>query len=261
MGKRAGLFERIASSLAKSREDARRKKLKAKEKKAQKRSKSKKAKRHLTDAQYVKRYEKSLSRLIDDANERMVKISERNLISKAMFDVDPSGELEKTMFSIPEDITRNDFIALKLQVQTFLNDPTSTIEGAERFTEENFDTYFKRMHSKRQEGDIEASWQSGLFIPLEFAKAAYSAYRSALEDAQLAAFSQFDSDKLIMYTFSFMESHGIYSMDSDDDRGAVTAALRKFAEEYEEKKKKEIKDITSGRTPKSLGSSSRFRKR
>lgn len=260
MGKRAGLFERIASSLAKAREDARRKKVKAKEKKAQKKSKSKKVKKHLTDTQYVKRYEKGLSRLIDEANDRMIQIDQRNLISKAMFDIDPSGNLNKTMFSISEDITRNEFIALKLQVQSFLNDPTSTIEGAEKFTEENYNTYFAKRHSTKQEGDVEASWQPGLFIPLEFARAAYSAYRSAIEDAQIAAESLYDSENLIMYTFSFIESHGIYAMDSDDARGAVVEALRKYAEEQEEKRKEEIKKITSGRSPKSLGSSSRFRK-
>ncbi|MBO5922275.1 MAG: hypothetical protein J6Q48_07825 [Bacteroidaceae bacterium] len=264
MAKRAGLFERIAASLEKRREEKRAKKEKAKIKKAQKKSRgsaSEKRKSHLSDEAYVKRYSKSLSQLIDVANERMIAISEKGLMSKAMYDVSRTGNLEDTMFSIPENITRNDFIELKFKVQTFLNDPTSTIEGAEKFTEENYELYFKRTHSVKKEGDIEATWHPGLFINQDFAKAAYSAYRSAVEDAQIASFSQYDSESLILYTFSYMDQHGITSIESDDDRGAVVEALRQYAEQHDKERRDQIKALTEGKNPENLGDSSLFRKR
>lgn len=264
MAKRMGLFERIAASLEKRREEKRRSREKAAVKKAQKKSKgspSERRRSHLTDEAYVKRYSKSLSQLIDVANERMTKIAERGLISKAMYDVNRSGNLEETLFEIPQNISRNDFIELKFKVQSFLNDPTSTVEGAEKFTEENYEMYFKRTHSVRKEGDIEASWQPGLFVNQDFAKAAYSAFRSAVEDAQIGSYSQYDSESLVLYTFSYMDQHGITSMETDDDRGRVVEALRKYAEEHDKERRDQIKLLTEGKDPESLGSSSLFRKR
>lgn len=260
----ANLFERIAKSLAKRREEAARKKEKSRIRKAQKRSKgspSERRRSHLSDEAYVRRYSKSLSQLIEVANERMIAISEQGLISKAMYDVNSSGNLEDTLFEIPQNISRNDFIELKFKVQTFLNDPTSTIEGAQKFTEENYETYFARTHSVRREGDVEVSWRKGLFVDADFARAAYSAYRSAVEDAQIASFSQYDSESLILFTFSYMDQHGITSVETDDDRGRVIEAIRNYAEEHERKRMAEVKALTEGKDPESLGSSSLFRKR
>lgn len=259
------LFNRITDSVKKATKKSKSKKSTAKKttKKSTKKPKrkTKKRKYHLSDEGYVKRYRNSLSQLIQEANNRMYAISNSGLISKAIFDINSSGNIQDTLFTIPENISRNDFVELKFKVRTFLNDPTSTIEGAEKFTEENYETYFVNNHSLRKEGDIETTWRPGLFVNQDFARAAYSAYRSAIEDAQIASYSQYDSESLILYTFSYMDKHGITSIENDDDRGRIIEALRNYAERHDLERKQEIENLTKGKTPDTLGNSHLFRKR
>lgn len=206
--------------------------------------------------QQLLRKVRSTKKLIEEANRRILEIDNAGLESAAVRSrLGNSDNLERAFFSIPENATREDLIALTQEVRSFLNDPTSALTGARLYSYEIMIGDWKERHQKPPEGINFDEYnalpistgnnEKNFWVDKDYAKIAYSAYRSAIEMEQLANESMYDSETMIQFTFSYIESRGITEL-NDDTRGEVAEQLRKYTETLKKYREDEYNRIYGG---------------
>ncbi len=209
------------------------------------------------EALYVKRRARDVQRLIDLANNRVSQLLASGLESDAMRKLDLAGR-DSYYFST-EGKNKEELTAEIQMVRDFIQNPTSTITGAEQFTRELLGNewkeirggsyeqlYEKQAQKVKEEGGFENFNERIIKLNEHFytvdneqAKLAFAAYRAAMEGG-LAAEGMYDSENLIAYSFAYVENNGLSGI-NDDNMIDIGKALKQYVDERKKIESEEFK--------------------
>lgn len=208
------------------------------------------------EAIYTKRRARDVRHLFERANERVRQLMTSGLDSEALRKLDESGR-ESYYFST-EGKNKQELMAEIQTVRDFMQNPTSTLTGAEQYTKEMLGSEWKELHGGSYEelyeeqakrakelGSFDAFNEriiklNGKFYSVdnEQAQLAFAAYREAMTGG-LAAEGMYDSDTLITYAFSVVEQRG-YKERNEDSMTDVIQSMRDFVDMRRSMKSKEF---------------------
>ena len=198
------------------------------------------------EAIYTKRRARDVRHLFERANERVRQLMTSGLDSEALRKLDESGR-ESYYFST-EGKNKEELLAEIQTVRDFMQNPTSTLTGAEQYTKEMLGSEWKELHGGSYEELFEEQSKrakelggfdtfndriiklNGKFYSVdnEQAQLAFAAYREAMTGG-LAAEGMYDSDTLITYAFSVVEQSG-YKERNEDSMTDVIQSMRDFVD-------------------------------
>lgn len=208
------------------------------------------------EAIYTKRRARDVRHLFERANERVRQLMTSGLDSEALRKLDESGR-ESYYFST-EGKNKEELLAEIQTVRDFMQNPTSTLTGAEQYTKEMLGNEWKELHGGSYEELFEEQAKrakelggfdtfndriiklNGKFYSVdnEQAQLAFAAYREAMTGG-LAAEGMYDSDTLITYAFSVVEQRG-YKERNEDSMTDVIQSMRDFVDMRRSMKSKEF---------------------
>lgn len=208
------------------------------------------------EAIYTKRRARDVRHLFERANERVRQLMTSGLDSEALRKLDESGR-ESYYFST-EGKNKEELLAEIQTVRDFMQNPTSTLTGAEQYTKEMLGSEWKELHGGSYEELFEEQAKrakelggfdtfndriiklNGKFYSVdnEQAQLAFAAYREAMTGG-LAAEGMYDSDTLITYAFSVVEQRG-YKERNEDSMTDVIQSMRDFVDMRRSMKSKEF---------------------
>lgn len=198
------------------------------------------------EAIYTKRRARDVKHLFERANERIRQLMASGLDSEALRKLDDSGR-ESYYFST-EGKNKEELIAEIQTVRDFMQNPTSTLTGAEQYTREMLGSEWKELHGGSYEELFEEQAKKakelGSFdsfndriiklnekfysVNNDQARLAFAAYREAMTGG-LAAEGMYDSETLITYAFSVVEERG-YKERTEDTMTDVIQSMRDFVD-------------------------------
>lgn len=163
--------------------------------------------RQTTEFEKLRTLKDRLQPILDEANYRWSVLDQRDLrslaISRAMSESD-----DKRFFSFDNMSTEGSIMAEATRARVFLQDETSTIEGAERYTrEESYKQYMGQFGSKY------ATWENNFrsfntkVIDEDMAKVAFEAYRR-LEESEAARILAYGSENMIVAIYDMVVTGG-----------------------------------------------------
>ena len=211
------------------------------------------------EAIYTKRRAREVEHLFQRANERVSQLIASGLESEALRNLDKAGR--ESYYFDPRGKNKQELLAEIQMVRDFMQNPTSTIQGAEQFTRELLgsewkearggsyqEQYEEQARKVAEEGGFENFNERIVKISDQFyivnneqAKLAFAAYREAMEGG-LAAEGMYDSEDLTTYAFSYVEQQGLVGKDQDNMTNVI-ASLRKYVDEKKMMRSKEWKDL------------------
>lgn len=199
------------------------------------------------EAVYTRRRAREVEHLFQRANERVSQLIASGLESEALRNLDKAGR--DSYYFDPRGKNKQELIAEIQMVKDFMQNPTSTIQGAEQFTKELLGNEWKEVrggsYQEQYEEQARKVQEEGGFdkfnerivkisnqyyiVNNEQAKLAFAAYREAMSGG-LAAEGMYDSENLITYAFSYIEQQGLVDKDQDN-MGNVISALRQYVDD------------------------------
>lgn len=199
------------------------------------------------EAVYTRRRAREVEHLFQRANERVSQLIASGLESEALRNLDKAGR--DSYYFDPRGKNKQELLAEIQMVKDFMQNPTSTIQGAEQFTKELLgnewkevrggsyqEQYEEQARKVREEGGFDKFNERIIKISNQFyivnneqAKLAFAAYREAMSGG-LAAEGMYDSENLITYAFSYIEQQGLTDKDQDN-MGNVISALRQYVDD------------------------------
>lgn len=199
------------------------------------------------EAVYTRRRAREVEHLFQRANERVSQLIASGLESEALRNLEKAGR--DTYYFDPRGKNKEELLAEIQMVKDFMQNPTSTIQGAEQFTRELLgnewkevrggsyqEQYEEQARKVQEEGGFEKFNERIVKISNQFyivnneqAKLAFAAYREAMSGG-LAAEGMYDSENLITYAFSYIEQQGLADKDQDN-MGNVISALRQYVDD------------------------------
>lgn len=209
------------------------------------------------EAVYTRRRAREVEHLFQRANERVGQLIASGLESEALRNLDKAGR--DSYYFDPRGKNKQELLAEIQMVKDFMQNPTSTIQGAEQFTRELLgnewkevrggsyqEQYEEQARKVQEEGGFEKFNERIVKISNQFyivnneqAKLAFAAYREAMSGG-LAAEGMYDSENLITYAFSYIEQQGLADKDQDN-MGNVISALRQYVDDKKLLRSKEWK--------------------
>lgn len=198
------------------------------------------------EAVYTRRRAREVEHLFQRSNERVSQLIASGLESEALRNLDKAGR--ESYYFDPRGKNKQELLAEIQMVKDFMQNPTSTIQGAEQFTKELLgnewkevrggsyqEQYEEQARKVREEGGFDKFNERIVKISNQFyivnneqAKLAFAAYREAMSGG-LAAEGMYDSENLITYAFSYIEQQGLVDKDQDN-MGNVISALRQYVD-------------------------------
>lgn len=199
------------------------------------------------EAVYTRRRAREVQHLFQRANERVGQLIASGLESEALRNLDKAGR--DSYYFDPRGKNKQELLAEIQMVKDFMQNPTSTIQGAEQFTRELLgnewkevrggsyqEQYEEQARKVQEEGGFDKFNERIVKISNQFyvvnneqAKLAFAAYREAMSGG-LAAEGMYDSENLITYAFSYIEQQGLVDKDQDN-MGNVISALRQYVDD------------------------------
>lgn len=199
------------------------------------------------EAIYTRRRAREVEHLFQRANERVSQLIASGLESEALRNLDKAGR--ESYYFDPRGKNKQELLAEIQMVKDFMQNPTSTIQGAEQFTKELLgaewkevrggsyqEQYEEQARKVQEEGGFEKFNERIVKISNQFyivnneqAKLAFAAYREAMSGG-LAAEGMYDSENLITYAFSYIEQQGLVDKDQDNMTNVISA-LRQYVDD------------------------------
>ena len=208
------------------------------------------------EAIYTKRRARDVKHLFERANERVRQLLLSGYDSEALRKLDETGR--NTYYFSTEGKNKEELLAEIQTVRDFMQNPTSTLTGAEQYTKEMLGNEWRELHGgsyeelfeeqakkAREMGGFDAFndriiKMNGKYYSVdnEQAQLAYAAYREAMTGG-LAAEGMYDSETLITYAFSVVEERG-YRKRTEDSMTDIIQAMRNFVDMRQTLKSKEF---------------------
>ena len=151
----------------------------------------------------VRQLRENLQPIIDEANNRWAKIEDSDFISKAI--AQAQVESGHDYFDISQLTEYEDIIAEVSRARRFINDDTSTLKGAELYTEEEKANRYKDMFGKKWTDFTGQAYSNE--IDDDYAKVAFRVYRD-IESVEANRLMQYGSDSAIAMIYSMVENSG-----------------------------------------------------
>lgn len=162
--------------------------------------------------------------IIDLANKRWEELDKNNLRSLAVSRAYDEGA--GWGFDVSRLTDRGEIIAEATRARVFINDPTSTIEGAELYTQQEsyrqwqgqFGNQYNNWENKFKKFNIST-------ISEEHARVAFAAYRR-LEESEAARIMSYGSENMIIAIYDMVIKDNYYDAENINDVTDVTERAR-----------------------------------
>lgn len=218
----------------KNRKKLNRKERRKKKEQARKISKNKKTISNISKEQLVSQ----LTPVINLANTRWNKLDQLDLRSNAISTALESSQNDERFFYISSTMSKEEILAEATRARVFINDPTSTIKGAEVYTEELNSIQWKgQFGAKYKNYENKYKSYNTKLIDEEAAKAAFRAYRM-LEEIEGARIEQYGSEETIIEIFDITIKGGFTEKHSEEIAGIMSdflsQAIGEKRKQYEE---------------------------
>lgn len=190
---------------------------------SKKKSKSKKRKKKEdSELTFLKN---KLKPIVDLANARWTKLDELNLRSLAISRAYEESN-DRWGFNLDMQKDKYDIIAEATRARVFLNDRTSTIEGARMYTEqESYLAYKGKFGGQYKNWENKFKGFDTSVISEQEARAAFAAYRR-LEESEAARIQTYGSENTIIAIYDMAIKNGFYDSENIDDITDLTEMAR-----------------------------------
>ena len=200
------------------------------------------------EAIYVKRKKRTAQELFNEVLEKYNQIINTGLVSDATIKLEK--DLPNGLFYDP-NMTKAELLKQIQVAKDFLANPTSTVEGAQKYNMELQAQLWKQNHLISEENPI-SDFQSfrdlndriinmmgqKFRVDQDVASLAFSAYREAMRGG-LAAEGMFDSETMISYTFAITEQYANGKND-EDNRTFIIGQLTDYVEHAKKLREEEF---------------------